>query len=215
MAQFQRQTAYKVWVSDLLSGKYVRQAGEWEPNYIEVGELKVSRVNLIASVIGNYKSDSGDYGFLELDDGSGVIRVKAWKEDVKLLDGIGIGDMVLVIGRVREINSDIYILGEIVRKIEKKEWANVRKTELKSRFGKSVRVDKTIVKEPVKEEVVEDASVSDRQKVLSIIEKNDEINVDGLISKSGLSSEEVDKIIKELLKEGEIYQPRAGVLKVV
>lgn len=210
-----RQTAYKVRISDLLNGKYVKQSGEWDPNYIEVKDLKVSRVNLIASVIGNYKSDNGDYGFLELDDGSGVIRVKAWKEDVRLIEDINIGDMVLIIGRVREINSDAYVLAEIVKKIDNKEWATVRKKELQKMFGDVARVEKLIVKNPVEEEIIEDVSVSGRQKVLSIIEKNDEINMDDLISKSGLNSEEINNIVKELLKEGEIYQPRVGILKVV
>ena len=215
MVEFQRQTAYKVWIADLLNGKYVRQVGEWDPNYVEVRDLKVSRVNLLASVIGSYKSDNSDYGYIELDDSTGVMKVKAWKEDVCLIENIKIGDMVLVVGRVREMNSEIYILAEIVKPIENKEWANVRKAELKKKFGETTRVEIISEKQPEAEEIIEDSTVSGRQKVLSIIEKHEEIGFDALVFESDLNKDEVDNAIKELLKEGEIYQPRAGILKIV
>lgn len=216
MAGYQRQTAYKVWIADLISGEYVRQAGEWEPNYVKVKNLQVSRVNLVASVIDKYVSDNGEYAYVEVDDSTGVIRVKAWKEDVKLLEDINVGNMILVIGRTREVNSEICVLAEIVKKIENMEWADVRKKELKKIYGDVSRVEVLVAdkKQSVEEEIV-DSTITDRQKVLSIIEKKDEIEFDALIEQSKLNKEELDKIIKELLKEGEIYQPRAGILKIV
>lgn len=209
-----RQTAYKVWISDLLNGKYVRQEGEWDPNYIQVHDLKVSRANIVAGVIEKYVSDNADYGFLSVDDSTGVIRVKVWKEDVKLIENIQVGDLVLIIGRPREMNSEIYVMAEIIKMIENKEWANVRKEELKKRFGVAVRAE-TVGDKAVEEEQIEHATTSDRQKVLSIIEKSDDISFDEIVDVTKINQDEVSKIVKELLQEGEIYQPRAGIFKIV
>lgn len=72
---------------------------------------------------------------------------------------------------------------------------------------------------PMKEEklVVEPAETN-RQKILSLIEKlagDDGAQIDNLIKASGLDEEEVEIITQELLKEGEIYQNRPGRLSIL
>mgnify|MGYP003980217591 FL=1 len=85
-----RQTAYKVWISDLINGEFVKPEGEWTPSYIQVRDNKVSRANIIANVIMNYKNDESTYVSLTLDDGSDNISLKAWNEDTKILEDIHI-----------------------------------------------------------------------------------------------------------------------------
>ena len=110
MPQQARQTAFKVWISDLSSNHLTKQDGEWAPSYILIKDKKVSRVNLIASVVMKYENDEKTYSNVVLDDGSAQIRVKTWREDTRLLEGFEIGNTILVIGRPREYNSEIYNL---------------------------------------------------------------------------------------------------------
>ena len=131
-----RQIAYKVWVSDIVNNEFIRQSGEWEPNYVLIRDLKVSRVNIIANVITKYKSEDGDYIFLTIDDGSDNIQVKSWKDDTKILDGINVGDTILLIGRIRESSNQRYLSPEVIKKLEKVEWVILRKKELTKMYGK-------------------------------------------------------------------------------
>ena len=69
-----RNTAYKLRIGDILKSKPVMADGKFL--FLELGEKKISRVNLIANVVDKYVSD-GDkkYAALTLDDASGQIKL--------------------------------------------------------------------------------------------------------------------------------------------
>ena len=78
MEQQLRQTAYKVWISDLINKQVQKEEGEWSPSYIIVDNKRVSRVNIIANVVMKYKAEDGGYSTLTIDDSSSDIQIKAW-----------------------------------------------------------------------------------------------------------------------------------------
>lgn len=200
MDEFQRQTAYKVRVGDLINNEYIRQSGEWEPNYITVNGLKVSRANIIASVIDKQESDL--MSSISVDDGSGNINVRCFNELTVLLKDIQVGDLVLVIGRPRENNGQIFVAGEIVKKLSDPSWSKLRKLELGEFKGNGVSVEKENVK----------------KKVLDIINELDEgegADVDQVILKSGLGESDMEGILKDFLEQGEIYEPKPGRVKSI
>lgn len=201
----QRQIAYKVRINDIIVNNYVEDKGEFQPNYVIIKGKNVSRINLIANVIDKYTNEEKSYGSLDLDDGTGVIKAKIWGEEIKLLDDIEIGSLILVIGKIKEYNEERYIQLEIVKVLDNMKWIDLRKVELDKYWGKQ---------EP-KEEITEEIINSPRQKVLSLILQNEEINIEELSKRLGIEKEEIQGIIKTLLKEGEIYQPRPGVVKAI
>ncbi len=218
--QQQRQTAYKIWISDLINGTFQKQAGEWEPNYIQIKDLKVSRVNILATVVNAYKSEDGNYSTLTLDDGSGQIQIKAWREDVARVGNITIGNTVTVIGRVREYNNEKYLLPEIIKLLDNPSWIKVRKLELTQLYGQpSQQVTETPVTHS--REITEHpvpVSENSRQKILNLIEKNsteEGADITSVILASGVSEEEAESIINELISEGEAYQPKPGKVKII
>jgi RPA family protein len=214
MANQKRNTAYKVWISNLLNSEYTEGKGEWESNYFKLNGHNVSRVNLIGSVVFVFKAEDNGYRSLSLDDGSGVIRLKAWRDDVKLLEEVNVGDNILVVGRARKYENEAYVTPEVVKKISDPNWEIVRKLELLKELGKFNEVEANGVE--IKEEETPKENVDgSRQNVLSVIEKSDGVNVDELKEKSGLGEEEIEKILNDLLKEGEIYESRAGVYMVI
>jgi len=226
----QRQVAYKVWISDLISGNFFKEEGEWDPNYVVIrNNLKVSRVNVIASVVNKYKNDENSYAYITIDDGSGAVDVRAWREDIGLLDKCEIGDLILLIGRAKEFNENIYVIPELIKKLDNSSWAKVRKIELEKEFGAPVKVDKEsigdkklivsvdnkggiVVKEESASEMLTQTS---RQKVLDYISKKEEVTYDDIIENLKIDEKEANDIIKELLREGEIYQPKPNYLKVI
>ncbi len=237
MAESQiRQTAYKVWIADLLNSEFINPEGEWVPSYVQIKDLKVSRVNVVANVIMKYQNEDSSYVTLTLDDGSENIALKAWNEDTKLFDGIEIGNMVLTIARVREYNGKTYLVPEIVRKLNRPEWMVLRKKELMKEYG--ARSEPVAPQEPspisevvqesqphpiIEEEIIEETikdtpSTNDRQKILDFIEKEDSgegIEIVQISSKTGIDEQETNNLIQELLKEGEIFEIKPGKVKLI
>ncbi len=207
MVQQRRQTAYKIRIKDLFSGKYVKEEGEWGPTYVFFKDKKISRVNIIANVIDKYENEEKTYGTIDLDDGTGVIKGKLWREDIKLIEDINIGDLVLVIAKVKELSDDRHLMLEVIKVLKNSSWAEIRKLELNGLWGVEAR--------KFEEEIVEQPTVNSRQKVLSLIEKFREINEEEILNKLDLNKEEIFKIVNELIKEGEIYRPTPGCLRIV
>jgi len=227
-----RQVAYKVWISDLINHDFIRQSGEWDPNYVQIGNKKISRVNIIATVIEKSKAEDGSYASLIIDDGSENVSVKAWKEDIKLIENVEIGTAILLIGRVREYNEKIYLSPEIVKPLDKLEWVELRKKELLKEYGTATKFEEVKTEQPIRqvegpkeilvateEEIVEDITTeSDRQKILNDIEKlhgEDGVETEKVISNTDVEESRVRSIIQELLKEGEIFEISPGKIKII
>lgn len=199
-----RQTAYKVYISDLLNNEYVVQQGEWEPNYMDINGKKVSRVNIIANIID--KQDTERLSSAIIDDGSANISIRCFNENTKIMRNLVVGDTILVIGKPRKNNEEIFIVAEIAKKLDNPSWLQVRKKELEKE-GKIAT-----------QKVEVDEGNTDNAKILDLIRKLDQ--GDGalqseVVEESGLDAESAEKSIKELLKDGEIYQPKINMLKTI
>ncbi len=209
-----RQTAFKVWVNDLSSGQYIEDNSEFGSNYILIKDNKVSRVNILARVVQKYVSDDKNYVSIMLDDGFGTIRVKSWREDTNLIINFEVGNVVLVVGRVRKYSNEVYLTPEIARMVDQN-WVSVRRTELISMYGEpQISTMQEVKEENVKimaEKVVD--TETDRQKILNLIDNNEDgIGVDDIINKSGLNN--AKSIVYDLLREGEIFELK-GKLKTI
>ncbi|MBT4174053.1 hypothetical protein HOE07_00070 [archaeon] len=202
-----RQTAYKVWIRDL---KHTKGEMDGSLAYLPIGGNRVVRVNIVGSVIG--KNLSENYGNLILDDGSETIQARVWGDDLWLLEGMEVGDLVLVVARLGEFNQEIYLRPEVVRKIDM-DWALLRRLEMIKKYGKPEMVEKKEVNVEKVEEV--QPSLAVREKVLSVIESAEELSMDALVVKMGVDADKVKKAVDELLKEGEIFMPRPGYLRCV
>ncbi|MAF51076.1 MAG: hypothetical protein CMH64_03200 [Nanoarchaeota archaeon] len=213
----QRQVAYKVRIGEISRGQYVEKDG-WEPNYIQVGEKQISRVNIIANVVDKQIGDN--LSSLTIDDGSGNIQVRAFKEDSIRLNSVEIGDVVIVVGRPRKYGNNFFISYEIAKKIDPL-WAKVRQKEL----GEMPKVENSAPQvtpmqssqENIQEEKIED-NFEDRKKILELIRNSDQgegSEVDSVIASSGFDAKKAEDIIQELIKAGEIYENVAGKVKML
>jgi len=215
-----RNTAYKFWIKDLLNAVPISQDGL---HVFDIRGREASRVNIIAAVVDKQTNEEKTFSSITLDDGTETIRVKTWNEDVKKLESINIGDPVIVIGKISLYGNELSIRPEIVKQQEP-EWLLVRKKELEKTYGKPEELkEKPITEETPPHEITEEVVVSGptittRQKILELVEKEtakEGIETTRLIRLSGLKEEEAEKAIDELLREGELFQPRTGFLKVI
>jgi RPA family protein len=103
----ERLVAKKMDIKSLYTGQYTVQEG-FNPNYIEINGERISRVRVLATVIDKFLSEDGNYGTITLDDSTDTIRAKAF-QDLRIIEPIEKGDVVEVVGKIREYNEERYI----------------------------------------------------------------------------------------------------------
>ncbi|MBI2106180.1 OB-fold nucleic acid binding domain-containing protein [Candidatus Woesearchaeota archaeon] len=203
--QIQRQTAFKIPIVAIIKSQFVEQEG-WNPNYLEIKGNHVARINLIAVVIDKQVSDS--LATLTLDDSTGVIQAKVFNEDVKKVIDINIGDPVLLIGKPRKYNEQMFLALEIIKKVDPL-WIKIRRKELEKEFD---------FNENKSHEEANPSLNRSGEKILELIKSLDAYNgadINEVISKSNMQESEASQLIKELIKLGEVYEPQPNKIKIL
>jgi hypothetical protein len=191
-----------------------------------MGKHHVSRVNLMAAIV------TKEGNTIIIDDGTGSIDLKIFENPEKT-DGISIGDIILIIGRPREYAGKRYVAPEIIRKITDKKWIEHRRKELEKEPIENIELPSK--KNPPKQNHEENNEEETSEYIPERLEEPDEepkTNYAAIIIKtikeldSG-SGADIDKVIKmsklddaekyieTLLNEGEIFELRAGKIKVL
>jgi len=211
--QIKRQVAEKHWIADLKAGQYIKEEG-LRPNYVLLkNNHKVSRVNLVGTVVSN----NNDMGYRDVcvDDGSAKISVRAF-EQMPSMDALSIGDTVFIIGRPREYGKEIYVLPEIIKKIENMKWLEVRQLELNKNkivpSNQDMPEDIDIPEEEDAEEIVEDKGTGAVKEAIKSLDSGSGADYEDIIKKTGPDAE---KIISNLLKNGDAFEVSPGKLKLL
>lgn len=195
-----RQVAKKIAIKSLLNGQYVKEEG-WEPNYVSTELGKVSRVNIIGTVVMVEQGQTNSYA--TIDDGTGQIQIRSF-EDNPELNGLQVGNTVLIIGRPREFNT-IYIIPEIIKHIEDMAWVNVRKLEL----GLSHTI--TQIQPTPKPTTIE---IEDPYEfVLEIIRELD--TGMGADFQTVVNRVNDEALVEEMIKSGDLFEIKPGKLKIL
>ncbi len=214
-----RSTAYRVRISSLINGEFLRQEG-FNPSYIIIDENQVSRVNIIATVVSKYLTEDGNYCALKLDDGSETIRVKAFSADVANIKDVKVGSFVRFIGKVKHYNDETYLVPEVIKQELDPNWLIVDHIELGKPEFKEVE-ERPKAKSAAKEEPeVMEISASDNPntKIVELIKAHDSGNgapMDDVLKNSKIAEKEAKDIILNLLKSGEVFEPKKGILKLL
>lgn len=201
--QFKRNIAYKLRIGDILIGKPIMDEERF--SFLELGDKKIIRVNLIGNIVDKFESESEKkYSFLTLDDGSGQISLKVFGDDIEKFKEISQGLTVLVIGVLRHWNNEIYISPEIIKEQDPK-YLLVRKLELEKQQS---QISPTIEKTQI---------IAIKDKILDLIkesEPNGGIETEQIIMKLRETSPEIiNQEIKKLLEDGIVFEPRPGKVR--
>lgn len=226
-----RSTAYRIRLKNIVNSPYEKREG-FNPSVIKFNNLEISRVNVIASIVGKYLTDDQNYCAITLDDGSETIRVKNFGAEVGTIKELNVGDIVRIIGKVKEYNEEKYIAGEISKVLNPNwlivneiELSNQKQTETDTSTTDSInKVIETKTNSSENEEIISissessDSESSIKQKILQYLKNNDNgtgVIMDQIMTSLDVSSEEVKDSLYELLKVGEIYEPKKGILKIL
>ncbi len=236
-----RSPAKKVRISDLSNGKYFYGSKEeMKPGYVitPFGE-KISRVNIIGAVVDKFVGEDGKYSSITVDDGSDAIRVKSFEEFP--FEKIELGDMVRVVGRIKEYNGEIYVTYEMTEKIDDVNFELMSKAEILGGLMKqkkivddikllSNQVDEVELKAyamntySIDEEALSVIIESKKKEidykpiVIEVIQKLDEgkgVEIKRLFEILNLPENVIEKTLNDLINEGSLYEPTIGWLRKV
>lgn len=200
-----RETAYKLRIGDLLRGNQIfEQSENMNPRlqFVEVGNKIVVRINIVGNVVDKFESE-GERRFasITLDDGSGQIRARLFGEEIAKFNAIIQGDTLVIIGLLRSFNQELYILPEVMKKIDPK-YLLVRKLEIEKEIPKQLTQQQKQEVRALRDEVID---------LIKNAEEREGIDKEEIIMKLKQSNPQIiSQEIKKLLEEGIIYEPRPG-----
>lgn len=193
-----RNVAHKIRINDIVNGS--KSYADDKFIFMSIGSENIVRVNIVASCIDKFVSE-GDrkYANLTVDDATGQIRLKLFGDDVEKVNDILQGDTLQIIGNIREWNKEVYIIPEIIKKVDPR-WLLVRKLEIQEGLSK-----------------IPTTSINNlRSQILSKIkdaDKNGGIEIETLINTMNANENSVNEEIKKLIEEGIIYEPNPNTLR--
>lgn len=198
--QRKRNIAYKLRIGDILKGIPMMNEGKFL--FLELGDKKVVRVNILANCVDKFiQEGEKQFASLTIDDASGQLKLKAFGEDIEPLKEVIQGDTLQIIGNMREWNGELYMIPEVIKKVDT-QWLLVRKLEIQN-ARKNIPVgengDSTLKNEIMTK--IKDA------------ETEGGIDIDAIIMNTEASPDTINSEIKKLLEEGLIYEPRPGRLR--
>lgn len=209
--QVKRAIAYKLRIGELLRGNQIidqSQISDLDKSvksrllYLELGDKKIIRVNLIANVVDKFESQ-GETKFITitLDDGTGQIRARVFGDNLPKFQNVIQGDTLLIIGFLRSFNQELYILPEIVRKQEPR-YLLIRKLEIEKSIPKPLTYQEKQKIKSFRDELLE---------IIKASEKNQGIDKEEIIIKfKNAKPEIISQEIIKLIEDGVIYEPRPG-----
>jgi len=235
-----RPAAYKVKIEDVALGQYVRSPDGTEPSYLLTpwGE-QVTRVRVMGTVVDKFVRDDRNYATLRIDDGSETVGLRAWQNGVKELEGFEIGDTVDIIGRVREFNGEVYLIPELIIRIDDPNWELVRELEVitarREALASGVRpkLENLVAGRPAaqSQRVAEDAEPSDdtgeeplpvipdevKKRVAIAMEKLDTgsgVDPIGISNELNMSLAQVNDVLRVLFVDGDVFEPTHGKFRM-
>ncbi len=171
----QRQPATHIWITELTSGNFIQQ--DDAPSAVVLQGKTIQRARLYGTVVSTNE--------LVIDDGTGSVPIRTFD---KTFDA-QIGDTVLVIGMPRVYEQQLYILGEIVKKVDSK-WLELRERQHPKRIDQRAQVIEAVKN----------------------LDTGNGADYNEVTSKLGRNAEE---LIVHLLAIGELFETRPGKLKVL
>ena len=231
---YKRATAIKLYINHILSGTYVKDDGN---NYLETfWGVHVSRVHILGTIVRKWvprannesKSDRTPQASLTVDDGTETIRLKAWKDDIKIFEDFQLGDIIDVIGHVREYETEKYIAPEIIKRIENPNWELIHEISLIEslhRLKSDRNPPKISVEAPqIRSKGSEDSKMDKnpksifKDKIVDLIRNLDEgqgVSSNQLKSNIKIPEIEFQNAMMDLINEGTIYQPSPGKYRIL
>ena len=187
-----RNTAKKCRIKDLLNGRYVKREG-WQPNYFETLIGRISRANIIATIVSNQQN------LIIIDDGTGLLELRIfYQKQFKY----NTGSTTLIIGKPRSFNNQTYLVPEIIKKIDNQKWIELRKLELKK-----IKYYKKIKEKQIKRENTQNISENLLKKIFEL-DKGEGVKINDVLNffESNNANSSINQLIEQCYTQNSLLK---------
>lgn len=239
---YKRNPAIKCWVEHLLEGKF---SNEKKMLYTIFGPVKRVRLvgtitdkrEIVSNPIDNDEDMIGEDEEnlrieFDLDDGTGTIRATLWSAEPEKYENYLKGDIVELIGLIRQYREYTYVSPEIIKKIDEPNYILLQKAEIikKIKKGETQEIPDDIDDIFNIDEIPSDIDVAElfdednlggkadiKEKIYEIIEKKttegDGISLEDLQKILSIESGQLRNYINDLEMESRIYQAEENIFQ--
>ncbi len=228
-------------ISDLVYGVFI--AGDKEimkSSYLitKFGE-KISRTKIIGSVLEKYIREDKKFGNVIIDDGTECIIVRVFENDLDKIEKVNIGELVFVVGKIKNYNNENYIIPDFIRRLNNPNYEIMFKLEflnkiiekkkisdelrkLKDQMSEEELINYAFEKYNIEKEVInviiqsKEDEIDYKPVILEIMSKIDVgngVEINKLLEASKLDKNIAEETINNLINLGEVYEPVVGRLK--
>lgn len=170
----------------------------WQPNYFETLIGRISRANIIATIVSNQQN------LIIIDDGTGLLELRIfYQKQFKY----NTGSTTLIIGKPRSFNNQTYLVPEIIKKIDNQKWIELRKLELKK-----IKYYKKIKEKQIKRENTQNISENLLKKIFEL-DKGEGVKINDVLN--FFESNNANSSINQLIEQGEIFEIKPGIVKTI
>ena len=124
MSRWQKKEAKYIYLSDIVDGGNVLQDenNPFETKVITRNNENIEEVRFLGTIVSKFYKPSAEdkktYIFMVIDDGTAAVKLKSWDEQAEILNNFQRGEVLDVIGSVKEYNDERYILPTSFFKVE-------------------------------------------------------------------------------------------------
>ena len=217
-------SAGKVWIEDIVNGEFVKSEG-YEPSILRTkfGEEFI-KVRVMGTIVEKFVSEQGDYVVITLDDSTETIQAKLFKEDVRAFAPLKEGDLIDIIGELREYDKEIYIHPRSVQKLGDPNWELLRNFEIlqrrmKPRVEVKSRQPDTGAPEPgnKKEQPTSQEPIAEEAlNAVKALDDGDGASLDDVLKNLKEYDESVViAALRVLLSKGDLFEPKKEMYRLV
>ncbi len=192
--------AIKVHIKELISGEYIQNDGG---SFLKTKDgQEIVKAHILGTIVDKYVSSNQQYGILTLDDSTETIQVRFFKERVNQLSNLKIGDLLEVIGFVKDYENEIYIQPLITKKLDDPNWEILWNLELLGLETNSKKQDVDISQIVLQK--VQELDSGEGADINKLIEKLDKYE-----------NNKVLEAVRQLMFKGDLFEPKKGFIKVI
>jgi RPA family protein len=203
---------------DKINRSEVKKDNEDRWRLISIDGTSIFRVWLMGIVTNRFEGENNYIG-LDLEDGTGVVRVKSWDG---MLERIDLWEKVEILGQIQiseqEELVEVFITPEIIEKVTDDNWFTFHRLKIIQNHQKE---DTGIEVKSAKMNGIDlgIASLEDLKtklkKLVKQLDKGNGVTMDMIVEKvPKVDESQIYDAITELLESGEFFEPQVGVYSI-
>ena len=223
----ERMTAIRASISDIVNGTYLEDDGA---RVISPYGVELRRVVLVGYIV-NRQSTQGNFASITIDDGTETIKAKSWGTEASSLDEVSNSMLVLLVGKVREYEGEVYIVPEIVSEVKDPNFMTLHLLEryktMLTQGGLSIptpiTLEESIIESPIddsehpKKKVIPKGTLA--KEILQYIRDNNDpqgISIQDIVDnmKGDYTKEKIQMEVIELMAADQIQEIKIGRYKI-